>query len=39
TLSFDDGEQGVIDTQHHELELSDTSDVQSLSVNLKIDLA
>jgi signal recognition particle receptor subunit beta len=39
TLSFEDGDQGAIDTQHHELELSDTSDVQSLSVNLKIDLA
>jgi mutual gliding-motility protein MglA len=39
TLSFEDGEQAVVETRHHELELSDTSDVQSLSVNLKIDLA
>lgn len=39
TLSFEDGESGVIDTQHQQLELGDTSDVQSLSVNLKIDQA
>jgi hypothetical protein len=39
TLSFEDGEQGVIETQHQQLELSDASDVQSLSVNLKIDMA
>jgi len=38
TLSFED-EAGVIETQHQEVELGDTSDVQSLSVNLKIDLA
>jgi len=39
TLSFEDGEDGVIDTQEQQLELNDTTDVQSLSVNLKIDLA
>jgi len=38
TLSFED-EQGVIETQDQQVELGDTSDVQSLSVNLKIDLA
>ncbi len=39
TLSFEDADQGIVETQNHEVELSDTSDVQSLSVNLKIDLA
>ena len=39
TLSFEDAEQGVIDTRDQKVELGDTSDVQSLSVNLKIDLA
>jgi hypothetical protein len=39
TLSFEDAEQSVLETQNHELELGDTTDVQSLSVNLKIDLA
>jgi hypothetical protein len=39
TLSFEDGDQGVIETRDQQLELGDTSDVQSLSVNLKIDLA
>jgi len=39
TLSFEDGEAGVIQTQHQQVELGDTSDVQSLSVNLKIDLS
>jgi mutual gliding-motility protein MglA len=39
TLSFEDGEEGIIDTQNQQLELGDASDVQSLSVNLKIDLA
>jgi len=39
TLSFEDGEHGVIDTQNQQVELGDTSDVQSLSVNLKIDPA
>jgi signal recognition particle receptor subunit beta len=38
TLAFEDGAQEVIDTQDQHLELGDTSDVQSLSVNLKIDL-
>jgi len=38
TLSFEDGD-GAIDTQEQQLELGDASDVQSLSVNLKIDLA
>lgn len=38
TLSFEDGEEGVIDAQTQRVELGDTSDVQSLSVNLKIDL-
>jgi signal recognition particle receptor subunit beta len=39
TLSFEDAEAGVIQTQDQQLELGDTSDVQSLSVNLKIDLS
>jgi signal recognition particle receptor subunit beta len=39
TLSFEDGEQGVIDTRDQQVELGDTSDVQSLSVNVKIELA
>lgn len=39
TLSFEDGEQGIIETQHQQFELGDTSDVRSLSVNLKIDPA
>jgi hypothetical protein len=39
TLSFEDGEAAVIDTQNQHLDLGDASDVQSLSVNLKIDLA
>lgn len=39
TLVFEDGENGVIETRDHDLELGETSDVQSLSVNLKIDLA
>ncbi len=38
TLSFEDGD-GAIDTQEQQLDLGDASDVQSLSVNLKIDLA
>jgi mutual gliding-motility protein MglA len=36
TLSFEDG-AGVIQTQDQQLDLGDTSDVQSLSVNLKIE--
>jgi signal recognition particle receptor subunit beta len=39
TLSFEDGDAGVIETQNQHLELTDTSDAQSLSVNLKIDLS
>jgi signal recognition particle receptor subunit beta len=39
TLSFEDGQAAVIDTQNQNVELGDASDVQSLSVNLKIDLA
>jgi signal recognition particle receptor subunit beta len=38
TLSFEDEGQGVVETQNQNLDLGDTSDVQSLSVNLKIDL-
>ncbi len=38
TLSFEDGQEAVIDTQNQHIELGDASDVQSLSVNLKIDL-
>jgi signal recognition particle receptor subunit beta len=39
TLSFEDESSGVIGTQDQQLELGDTADVQSLSVNLKIDLS
>jgi len=39
TLSFEDSDAAVVETQDQQLELGDTSDVQSLSVNLKIDLA
>ena len=39
TLAFEDGDQGVIETREQHVDLADTSDVQSLSVNLKIDLA
>ena len=39
TLSFEDENAGVIGTQDQKLELGDTADVQSLSVNLKIDLS
>jgi mutual gliding-motility protein MglA len=38
TLSLEDGDAGVIETREQQLELGDTSDVQSLSVNLKVDL-
>ena len=37
TLAFENGD-GVLETQSHEVELGETSDVHSLSVNLKIDL-
>jgi mutual gliding-motility protein MglA len=39
TLSFEDADQGAIHSQDHTVDVADTSDVQSLSVNLKIDLA
>jgi outer membrane biosynthesis protein TonB len=39
TLSFEDGEQGVLETREQQLDLGDTTDAQALSVNLKIDLA
>lgn len=39
TLSFEDGEQGMIETRDQQVELGDMADVQSLSVNLKIDPA
>jgi len=39
TLTFEDGQEAVLDTQNQNLDLGDASDVQSLSVNLKIDLA
>jgi signal recognition particle receptor subunit beta len=38
TLSFEDG-AGVIESQDQKLDLGDTSDVQSVSVNLKIDMS
>jgi hypothetical protein len=38
TLSFEDG-SGVIESQDQKVELGDTTDVQSVSVNLKIDTA
>lgn len=37
TLSFENGEGGVIETREQQMDLGNTSDVQSLSVNLKID--
>jgi signal recognition particle receptor subunit beta len=39
TLSFEDENAGVIETRDQQLELGDTSDVKSLSVNLKVDLS
>ena len=39
TLAFEDGEQGVIETREQQVELGDTSGVQSLSVNVKVDLS
>jgi signal recognition particle receptor subunit beta len=38
TLSFEDADAGVIETRDQHMDLGDTSDVQSLSVNLKVDL-
>ena len=37
TLSFEDKDAGVIQSHDQQVELGDTSDVQSVSVNLKID--
>jgi hypothetical protein len=39
TLSFEDESAGVIETRDQQLELGETTDVQSLSVNLKVDLS
>jgi hypothetical protein len=39
TVSFEDSERGVIQTQEHSLDLGATSDLQSVTVNLKIDQA
>jgi mutual gliding-motility protein MglA len=39
TLSFEDSEHGVIQSQDQTVDLAETSDVQSLSVNVKIELA
>ena len=39
TLSFEDKDSGVIQSQDQQVELGDTSDVQSVSVNLKIDMS
>jgi signal recognition particle receptor subunit beta len=39
TLSFEDEASGVVETQEQTLDLGDTSGVQSVSVNLKIDQA
>jgi len=39
TLSFEDTDAAVIQSQDQKVELGDTSDVQSVSVNLKIDMA
>jgi signal recognition particle receptor subunit beta len=39
TLSFEDENGGALNTQDQQLELGETADVQSLSVNLKIDLS
>jgi hypothetical protein len=39
TLAFEDGEQTVIESRDQQVDLGDASDVRSLSVNLKIDLA
>jgi hypothetical protein len=39
TVSFDDGDQGVLHSDTQTVELGDTTDVQTLSVSLKVDLA
>ena len=38
TVSFEDANQGVIQSQEQQVELGDASDVQSLALNLKFDL-
>jgi signal recognition particle receptor subunit beta len=38
TVSFSDGDQEVVGQQDHTVELGDASDVQSLLLNLKVDL-
>jgi hypothetical protein len=37
TVSFEDGEEGVIQQQSEKVELGDSSDVQSIALNLRID--
>jgi len=37
TVSFEDGEEAVIQQQSEKVELGDSSDVQSIAVNLRID--
>jgi mutual gliding-motility protein MglA len=39
TLSFEDANTGVIESRDQHIDLGDTADVQSLSVNLKIESA
>ena len=39
TVSFEDADTGVLQKQDQFVDLGDTSDIQSLSLNLKIDLA
>lgn len=39
TLSFEDNEAAVLESQEQKVELGDTADVQSVSVNLKIESA
>jgi hypothetical protein len=39
TVSFEDGESAVLQTQEQLVELGDTTDVRSLALNLKIDPA
>ena len=37
TLSFEDGDNNVVQVQEEKVELGDTSDVQSVSLNVRID--
>lgn len=37
TVSFEDGEEGVIQQQSEKVELGDSSDMQSIALNLRID--